>query len=149
MQLEYWLGLGSIAFFVLFVLVVCSLYYFFMFDDPNTSDLPIDPDNFANPKLLQFISITIAPGGILAAVAFILSKYYGSKKIGTMLIIDGLILLAGMAFAQTLIGNIAEPYITDSVLILPPLFMGLSIPVFVFGIRLMKVRKPRPKKEYF
>ncbi|RMW34583.1 MAG: hypothetical protein EA439_02140 [Nitrosopumilus sp.] len=148
MQLEHWLGLGSIAFFVLFVLVVSSLYIF-MFDDPNTSDLPIDADNFANPKLLQFISITIAPGGILAAVAFILSKYYGSKQIGAMLIVDGIILLAGMAFSQTLIGNIAEPYITDTVLIMPPLFMGLSIPVFVFGIRLMKVRKPRPKKEYF
>ena len=148
MQLEYWLSLGSIAFFVLFALIVISLY-FFMFDDPNTSDLPIDPDNFANPKLLQFISITIAPGGILAAVAFILSKYYGSKKIGAMLIIDGIILLAGMAFAQTLIDSIAEPYITDTVLIIPPLFMGLSIPVILFGIRLMKVRKPRPKKEYF
>ncbi|WP_428326607.1 hypothetical protein [Nitrosopumilus sp.] len=148
MQLEYWLGLGSIAFFVLFVLVVSSLY-FFMFDDPNTSDLPIDPDNFANPKLLQFISITIAPGGILAAVTFILSKYYGSKKIGTMLIVDGLILFAGMAFCQTLIDKIAEPYITDTVLIMPPLFMVLSAPVIYFGIRLMKVRKPRPKKEYF
>ena len=148
MQLEHWLGLGSIAFFVLFVLVVSSLYIF-MFDDPNTSDLPIDADNFANPKLLQFISITIAPGGILAAVAFILSKYYGSKKIGAMLIVDGIILFAGMAFSQTLIDNIAEPYITDTVLIIPPLFMGLSILVIVFGIRLMKVRKPRPKKEYF
>ncbi|QDI88423.1 hypothetical protein Nisw_02180 [Candidatus Nitrosopumilus sp. SW] len=148
MQLEKWLGLGSIAFFVLFVLVVSSLYMF-MFDDPNTSDLPIDPDNFANPKLLQFISITIAPGGILAAVAFILSKYYGSKKIGAMLIADGLILLTGMAFSQTLIDKIAEPYITDTVLIMPPLFMALSAPVIYFGIRLMKVRKPRPKKEYF
>ncbi|MHA7734426.1 hypothetical protein [Nitrosopumilus sp. S6] len=148
MQLENWLGLGSIAFFVLFVLVVCSLYIF-MFDDPNTSDLPIDPDNFANPKLLQFISITIAPGGILAAVAFILSKYYGSKKIGAMLIVDGLILLGGMAFSQTLIDKIAEPYITDTVLIMPPLFMVLSALVIYFGIRLMKVRKPRPKKEYF
>jgi len=148
MQLEYWLGLCSIAFFVLFVLVVSSLY-FFMFDDPNTSNLPIDPDNFANPKLLQFISITIAPGGILAAVAFILSKYYGSKKIGAMLIVDGLILLAGMAFSQTLIEKIAEPYITATVLIMPPLFMALSAPVIYFGIRLMKVRKPRPKKEYY
>ena len=148
MQLEQWLGLGSIAFFVLFVLVVSSLYLF-MFDDPNTSDLPIDPDNFANPKLLQFISITIAPGGILAAVAYILSKYYGSRKIGAMLIIDGLILIAGMAFSQTLIDDIAEPYITDTVLIMPPLFMALSAPVIYFGVRLMKVRKPRPKKEYF
>ena len=148
MQLEYWLGLGSIAFFVLFVLIVSSLYLF-MFDDPNTSDLPIDPDNFANPKLLQFISITIAPGGILAAVAFILSKYYGSKKIGALLIIDGIILLGGMAFSQTLIDGIAEPFMTDTVLIIPPLFMALSAPVIYFGIRLMKVRKPRPKKEYF
>lgn len=148
MQLEHWLALGSIAFFVLFVLVVNTLYIF-MFDDPNTIDLPIDPHNFANPKLLQFISLSIAPGGILAAVAFILSKYYGSKKIGTIFIIDGIILLAGMAFAQTLIDNIAEPYVTNTVLIIPPLFMGLSAPVIYFGIRLMKVRKPRPKKEYF
>ncbi|AJM92949.1 MULTISPECIES: hypothetical protein [Nitrosopumilus] len=148
MQLEYWLGLGSIAFFVLFVLVVSSLY-FFMFDDPNTSDLPINPDNFANPKLLQFISITIAPGGILAAVAFILSKYYGSKKIGMMLLVDGIILLVGMAFCQTLVEKINDSYMTDTVLLVPPLFMVLSAPVMYFGIRLMKVRKARPKKEYF
>ncbi|MBI1662552.1 MAG: hypothetical protein IS860_03470 [Nitrosopumilus sp.] len=148
MQLENWLGLGSIAFFVLFVLVVSSLYIF-MFDDPNTSDLPINPDNFANPKLLQFISITIAPGGILAAVTFILSKYYGSKRIGTMLLVDGVVLLAGMAFCQTLIEKIDDAYMTDTVMIIPPLFMVLSIPVMYFGIRLMKVRKARPKKEYF
>ena len=78
-----------------------------------------------------------------------MSKYYGSKKIGAMLIIDGLILIAGMAFSQTLIDDIAEPYITDTVLIMPPLFMALSAPVIYFGVRLMKVRKPRPKKEYF
>lgn len=148
MQLENWLGLGSIAFFVLFVLVVSSLYIF-MFDDPNTSDLPINPDNFANPKLLQFISITIAPGGILAAVAFILSKYYGSKRIGTMLLVDGAVLVVGMAFCQTLVEKIDDAYMTDTVLIMPPLFMALSIPVMYFGIRLMKVRKARPKKEYF
>lgn len=148
MQLENWLGLGSIAFFVLFVLVTSSLY-FFMFDDPNTSDLPINPDNFANPKILQFISITIAPGGILAAVAFILSKYYGSKRVGLMILIDGIVLLAGMAFCQTLVDKIHDSYMTDTVLIIPPLFMVLSAPVMYFGIRLMKVRKVRPKKEYF
>ena len=148
MQLENWLAFGSIAFFVLFALVVNSLYLF-MFEDPNVSDIPIDADNFANPKLLQFISITIGPGGILAAVAFILSKYYGSKRIGAILIVDGIILIAGMGFAQTLVDDIAEPYITDTVVILPPLFMAMSIPVFYFGVRLMKIRKPRPKKEYF
>lgn len=148
MQLENWLGLGSIAFFVLFVLVTSSLYIF-MFDDPNTSDLPINPDNFANPKILQFISITIAPGGILAAVAFILSKYYGSKRIGMMILTDGIILLAGMIFCQTLVDQINDSYMTDTVLIIPPLFMVLSVPVMYFGIRLMKVRKVRPKKEYF
>ena len=58
-------------------------------------------------------------------------------------------LVVGMGFAQTLVDDIAEPYMTDTVMILPPLFMGMSIPVFYFGVRLMKIRKPRPKKEYF
>lgn len=120
-----------------------------MIDNPNTLDFPIDPDDYANPKILQLISLAIAPGGILAAIAFILSKYYGSKRIGTMLIVDGIILLVGMAFSQILVDKIDESYMTNTVLFLPLLFMVLSAPVIYFGIRLMKVRKPRPKKEYF
>ena len=35
-----------------------------------------------DPKLIQFVSIGVAPAGILAAVAYIMSRNYGSKQIG-------------------------------------------------------------------
>jgi len=39
--------------------------------------------------------------------------------------------------------------LTDAVKITPPLFMGVSIPVMMIGIFLIKTNKKRPKKEYF
>jgi len=35
------------------------------------------------------------------------------------------------------------------VVITPPLFMGISIPVMIVGLILIKTNKKRPKKEYF
>ena len=103
----------------------------------------------ADPKILQFISIGAAPAGVLAGVAFIMSKHYGSKPIGGLIIAGGIIMLLGMAFCYSLLEEIEDVYLTDAVLYMPILFMVLSIPVVSFGIYLIKHKKTRPKKQYF
>ncbi|MGB0856017.1 MAG: hypothetical protein ACPGQP_03235 [Nitrosopumilus sp.] len=146
MAIEKWLAITSVALFAMFAGEMISIYVF-MINDPD--DLEFAAVFSANPKILQFISIGVGPAGILAAVAFILSKQYGSKQIGGLIIVGGVILLAGMFVCYSLITEIDDVYLTDAVKYVPILFMLLSVPVFVVGYYLIKNTKQRPKKEYF
>ena len=146
MALEKWLAITSVALFAMFAGEMISIYNFMI----------TVPDDFefaqvfeADPKILQFISIGVAPAGVLAAVAFIMSKHYGSKPIGALIIVGGIILLLGMSFCYSLLSEIEDVYITDAVTYVPILFMVLSAPVIGVGIYLIKHKKIRPKKQYF
>ena len=146
MALEKWLAATSVGLFAMFVGEMISVYYF-MIDIPENFEFA--GAFAADPKILQFISIGVAPAGVLAGVAFILSKHYGSKPIGILIIAGGIILLVGMLSCYLLIEKIDEVYITDAVVYVPILFMVLSFPVMAFGAYLIKHKKKRPKKEYF
>ena len=146
MATETWLGIISIALFVMFVGEMISVYNF-MIDIPE-DDIFLGSFS-ADTKLIQFVSIGVAPAGILAGVAFIMSKRYGSKRIGGMIIAGGIILLVGMYVCYSMLIRIDDKFITDSVKYLPILFMVLSFPIMGVGAYLTKQRKKRPKKEYF
>ena len=146
MGLEKWLAIASLGLFAMFAGEMISVYNF-MIDIPEDIEFAIAFE--ADPKIIQFVSIGVAPAGILAAVAFIMSRQYGSKQIGSLIIAGGIVLLAGMIACYTLLDKIDESYITTSVRYVPILFMALSAPVMGFGLYLMKHKKRRPKKEYF
>jgi len=146
MSLEKWAAIASVGLFAMFVGEMISIYNF-MTSIPTDFEFGIEFE--PNSKILQFISIGLAPASILAAFSFILSKRYGSKQIGSIILSGGIILLIGMAYCYTLMANLTAVYLTDAVKISPPLFMGISIPVMVVGIILIKTNKKRPKKEYF
>lgn len=146
MALEKWTAIASIGLFAMFVGEMASIYHF-MTDVPTDFEFIVAFE--PGPKILQFISIGIAPASILASLSFILSKRYGSKQIGSMIFSGGLILLIGMAYCYSLLDKLSDSYLIDMVLIAPPLFMGISIPVMIVGLFLIKTKKKRPKKEYF
>ena len=146
MATEQWIVIISIALFAMFAGEMISVYNFMII-------IPED-DGFlrafeADPKIIQFISIGVAPAGILAGVAFIMSKRFGSKPIGGMIIAGGVILLVGMYVCYSMINKIEDNYITDAVRYIPILFMALSFSVMGVGAYLSKQKKKRPKKEYF
>ena len=146
MASERWIAIGSIVFFVLFAALMITVYNFMI-------NIPSD-DSFlrsfsADEKLLQFISMAFGPAGILAGVAYIMSKHYGSKLIGRLIIVGGVILFVGMFASHSMLDKIDDHYITDSVKYLPILFMILSFVVMGVGAYLTKLKKRRPKKEYF
>ena len=130
MAIDKWLAVTSVGLFAMFAGEMISVYYFMM-------TVPLDsvvaqgfqPD----PKLIQFVSIGAAPAGILAAVAFIMSRNYGSKQIGTLIIVGGIILLAGNLIAYSMVDSFPEVYVTDAVVFIPLLFMVLSAPVMAVG----------------
>jgi len=146
MSLEKWAAIASVGLFAMFVGEMISIYNF-MTDIPTNLEFTVAFE--PSPKILQFISIGVAPASILAGLSFILSKRYGSKQIGAMILGGGIILLIGMAYCYTLLDKLVDSYVVDSVVITPPLFMGISIPVMIVGIILIKTNKKRPKKEYF
>ena len=146
MILEKWLAVGSIGLFAMFAGEMISTYYF-MANIPTDFEYVQEFD--ADPKIIQFVSIGVAPAGILAAISFIMSKQYGSRHVGGMIIGGGTILLGGMVACYMLIPAIGDEHITDAVTFVPILFMVLSAPVMGFGLLLMRRKKIRPKKEYF
>ena len=146
MAIDKWLAVTSVGLFAMFAGEMISVYYFMM-------TVPLDsvvaqgfqPD----PKLIQFVSIGVAPAGILAAVVYIMSRNYGSKQIGSLIIIGGIILLAGNVVSHSMIDSINDKYITNAVKYLPLLFIILSAPVMGVGASLILKRKKRPKKQFF
>ena len=146
MALEKWLGLASLALFVMFAGLMISVYGF-MVDVPDDFDYALSFD--ADPKILQFISISVAPAGIMGAVAFIMSRYYGSRQVGAMLVAGGATMLAGMCVCHTMLPSIDGSYVTDAVYLTPYLFMALSAPVMVFGVYLIRHKRRRPRKMFF
>lgn len=146
MATETWITIISVALFAMFALELISVYnYLINIPEDDGFLRAFSPD----AKILQFISIGIAPAGILAGIAFIMSKHYGSKRIGGMIIVGGIILLVGMYVCYSMLDKIDDYYITDYVKYSPILFMILSLPIMGVGAYLMKLKKRRPKKQYF
>jgi hypothetical protein len=146
MAIEKWLAITSVGLFAMFAGEMISVYNFM-----NTvSDDSIVAQGFQpDPKLIQFVSIGVAPAGILAAVVFIMSRNYGSKQIGSLIILGGIILLAGNLVSHSMIDSLDDKYLTDAVKYLPLLFIILSAPVMGVGASLILKQKKRPKKQFF
>ncbi len=143
---EKWIAIISVALFAMFVGEMLSVYNFMINIPVNDEFLrSFEPD----PKIIQFVSIGVAPAGILAGVAFLLSKQYGSKQVGGMIIVGGLIMFVGMFVCYSMLDKIDDKFITDLVRYMPILFMILSALVIGVGIYLTKLKKKHPKKEYF
>jgi len=146
MAIEKWLAVTSLGLFAMFAGEMISVYNF-MTDVPEAIEFSITFD--ADPKIFQFISIGAAPAGILAAVPYIMTRNYGSKPVGRLIVAGGVIMLLGMFVSYSLTDKIDDIYITDVVKYTPILFMILSIPVIAVGAYLTKEKKRRPKKEFF
>ena len=146
MGIEKWVAVVSLALFVMFVGEMLSIYIF-MTDVPETFEFGLEFD--ANPKILQFISIGVAPAGLMAGLSYLMARRYGSKPIGYLIIAGGVVMLIGMAYTFTLVDKIEDHFLSDMVTFTPILFMVLSVPVMVVGASLLKIKIKRSKKEYY
>ncbi len=139
MAVEKYIAAAGLGLFVMFVGEITTLYSFLI-----DAVREVEPA----PKILQFISIGVAPAAIMTGVSFIMSRRYGSRPIAYMIIAGGAILLVGMAYAYTLLDRIDPQYMNETVTLVPPLFMAVSIPVIAVGTMLLRLRERRPKKEH-
>ena len=146
MGIEKWVAGVSLALFFMFIGEMITIYVF-MTDVPEDFEFGLSFD--ADPKVLQFISIGVAPASVMAGLSYLMARRYGSKPIGYLIIAGGVVMILGMAYCNYLVDKITDPYISDTVTYTPIVFMILSIPVMLVGASLLKIKKKRPTKEYF
>jgi len=140
MQYGAYIAIAGIGLYAIFVGEIISIFNFMI--DPTLTDF-FEPES----KILQFISIGVAPAVIMSGTSYLMARKFGSKQIGRLIIAGGIVLLVGMSYAYTMLDSIDKDYHVFTVIIVPPLFMAVSIPVMIFGALLFRIKK-RPKK-YF
>ena len=142
MALQYgaYIAIAGIGLYAIFVGEIISIFNFMI--DPTLTDF-FEPES----KILQFISIGVAPAVIMSGTSYLMARKFGSKQIGWLVIAGGIVLLVGMSYAYTMLDSIDKDYHVFTVIIVPPLFMAVSIPVMIVGALLFRIKK-RPKK-YF
>ncbi len=147
MAIEKWIGAASLGLFIMFVAEILSMFNFLSHHTSQEIEA-LMPSLQGGPMMLEFISISVVPALILAGLSYLLSRRYGSRLIGSMIIAGGGILLGSMYYANTLLSTINVTYLVTEVTLTPPLFMAVSIPTMIVGGLLFKT-KPKPKKDYF
>ena len=141
MALQYgaYIAMAGIGLYAIFVGEIVSIFHFMSEQTFET----FEPES----KILQFISIGVAPAVIMSGTSYMLARRFGSKQIGWLIIIGGIVLLVGMSCAYTMLDSIDKDYHVFTVIITPPLFIVVSIPVMIVGALLLRIKK-RPKR-YF
>ena len=140
MQYGAYIAMAGIGLYAMFVGEIISIFNFM--SDPTLSDF-FEPES----KILQFISIGAAPGVIMSGTSYMIARKFGSKQIGWLVIAGGIVLLVGMFYASIMLDNIDKEYYVFTVIITPPLFMAVSIPVMIVGALLFRIKKR--SKKYF
>ena len=140
MALQYgaYIAMAGIGLYAMFVGEIISIFNYM-----SNPEIAIEPAS----KVLQFISIGVAPGVVMSGASYMIARKFGSKQIGWLVIAGGIVLLVGMLYAYTMLDDIPKDYQVFTVMITPPLFVLVSIPIMVVGALLFRLKK-RPKK-YF
>ena len=138
MALQYgaYIAMAGIGLYAIFVGEIISIFNFMSEQTFGT----FEPES----KILQFISIGVAPGVIMSGTSYMMARKFGSKQIGRLVIAGGIVLLVGMSYAYTMLDSIDKDYHVFTVIITPPLFMVVSIPIIIVGGLLFRIKK-RPK----
>ena len=141
MALQYgaYIAMAGIGLYAIFVGEIISIFHFMSEQTFET----FEPES----KILQFISIGVAPAVIMSGTSYMLARKFGSKQIGWLIITGGIVLLVGMSYAYTMLDSIDKDYQVFTVIITPPLFIVVSIPVMIVGALLLKTKKRL--KSYF
>jgi predicted permease len=140
MQYGAYIAMAGIGLYAMFAAEIISVFNFMA--DPTMTEF-FEPES----KILQFISIGVAPGVIMSGASYLIARKFGSKQIGWLVIIGGIVLLVGMSYAYTMLDSIDKDYQMFTVNIVPPLFMVVSIPIILVGGLLFRIKKR--SRKYF
>jgi hypothetical protein len=142
MKMETWTAVACLGLSVMFVTLLLSFYNFLIGPDGKGPQRVVEPGSL----LLQLVFISAAPSLVLAGVVFALSKSYGDRPGGILLVAAGIVMIAGMAVGTIMIPKILNQYIVGGVAVVPYIFMGAGIGVVALGGYLLAMSKRRPTR---
>lgn len=141
-KLETSVSLASLGLIVMFVLLMYSFISFLIGPQSQGPDIVVQPEGV----LIQIVSISAAPGIILAGITFGLIKNYGSRKVGIILCISGIVLVIGNILVQDMISKIPQILFVPGMVPLTYALLAAGIGIVVIGIivfmREGKIRRP-------
>jgi hypothetical protein len=141
-KLETSVSLASLGLIVMFVLLLYSFISFLIGPQSQGPDIVVQPEGV----LIQIVSISAAPGIILAGVTYGLIKNYGSRKIGIILCISGIVLIIGNILVQDMISKIPQILFVPGIVPLTYALLAAGIGIVVIGIivfmREGKIKRP-------
>ena len=141
-KLETSVSLASLGLIVMFVLLLYSFISFLIGPQSQGPDIVVQPEGV----LIQIVSISAAPGIILAGITYGLIKNYGSRKIGIILCISGSVLIIGNILVQNMISKIPQILFVPGLVPLTHALLAAGIGIVVIGIivfmREGKIKRP-------
>lgn len=141
-KLETSVSLASLGLIVMFELLMYSFISFLIGPQSQGPDIVVQPEGV----LIQIVSISAAPGIILAGVTYGLIKNYGSRKIGIILCISGIVLIIGNILVQDMISKIPQILFVPGLIPLTYALLAAGIGIVVIGIivfmREGKIKRP-------
>src|SRR4026208_666772 len=129
-KLETAVSLASLGLIVMFILQLYSFIYFLIGSMSQGPDIVVQPEGV----LIQVVSISAAPGIILAGVTFGLVRYYGSRKIGTIICICGIVLIIGNILVLSMIPKIPQILFVPGIVPLTYGLLAAGVGVIIMGI---------------
>lgn len=128
------MALGSLGMMAMFVVL---LYSFSNFLIGPTGE---GPDRIADPTalLIQLISISAAPGLVMAGVTFVFAKSEGSRLSGMILMSSGAVTIVGMILGRDLVQKIPETFTAPVIDVTPYFFMAAGGIVVALGLYLTR-----------
>lgn len=141
-KLETSVSLASLGLVVMFVLLMYSFISFLIGPQSQGPDIVVQPEGV----LIQVVSISAAPGIILAGITYGLVKNYGSRKIGVILCVSGIVLIIGNIIVQSMISKIPQILFVPGIVPLTYALLAAGIGIVIMGIILFmregKIKRP-------
>ena len=141
-KLETSVSLASLGLVVMFVLLMYSFISFLIGPQSQGPDIVVQPEGV----LIQVVSISAAPGIILAGITYGLVKNYGSRKIGVILCVSGIVLIIGNIIVQSMISKIPQILFVPGIVPLTYTLLAAGIGIVIMGIILFmregKIKRP-------
>ncbi len=139
LKLEDWTSIASLGLSLMFVVLLLSLYNFLIGPQGVGPERVVDPGSL----MLQSIFISAAPCVVLAGFVFGMTKTYGARIGGTVLVAGGIIMIAGMAASIPLLARIPDQYVVGVVGFVPYFFIAAGVGVTAVGGFLIAASKRR------
>ena len=128
-KFETWVTLGSLALGVMFVALIISFYNFLIGPEGKGPQVFVDPIGV----LVLIVSIAGVPCLILAGARLGLSRSSAGRTSALILIITGIILIAGMSTTRIAFTHINSLFVVPGMDLVPPIFIIGGIGVGAVG----------------